>query len=66
MKDDVGYQLQLGSLSPAFVTVSIREDTFNRHINMEVLEKLMSSIREHRESRLVLGYGGPFYGAQMT
>lgn len=68
MRNDVGFKLFAGILSPAFVESTMRKETLDSNLtslHKEVVGDAMEGIRAQRQSCLDLGYRGPFLGGQL-
>ena len=68
MADDVGFKLFVGNLAPDYVARVMSRETFKDHLlslYVEVKEEVLAEIKEHQESCLKMGYGGPFLGGQL-
>ena len=68
MANDVGFKLFVGNLAPDYVARVMSRETFKDHLlslYVEVKEEVLAEMKEHRESCLTMGYGGPFLGGQL-
>lgn len=68
MRNDHGYKLHVGALSPQYVETVMSDETFNTilaNVYTETCDAVKKGLRLHRESCMQLGYHGPFLGAQL-
>ena len=68
MLHNVGFKIFVGNLAPDYVARVMIPETFKDHLMtlyVEVRDKVMAEIEEHRQSCLKVGYQGPFRGGQL-